>query len=113
MNDSSSDVNFAQIYKYLASVVVNDEEQPPLNPESAACLVDALEDLEKQAALVVNKELEEELNDAYCTLLMNLRKPPKALAKTAESKSIVFVFIARRIGTLSHLRKKYNAQKCM
>lgn len=83
--EPDSEVDFAQIYQYLASVVAGDTDQPTLNPESSACLIDAMEDIEKQAALILNKEMEDELNDAYCTLLLNLKNTPKKYEETVES----------------------------
>ena len=51
-----------------------------------------MEDIEKQAALILNKEMEDELNDAYCTLLLNLKNTPKKYEESVESMKYFYLF---------------------
>ena len=53
-----------------------------------------MEDIEKQAALILNKEMEDELNDAYCTLLLNLKNTPKKYEESVESMKYFYLIFS-------------------
>jgi len=82
------EVNFAEIYSYLASIVKNQEDQPPMSSQSATCLLNAVENIEKQAEIVMNAELEEELTERYATLIGNTKIVPEKLRRRTKDYSV-------------------------
>ena len=87
------EVNFAEIYSYLASIVKNQEDQPPMSSQSATCLLNAVENIEKQAEIVMNAELEEELTERYATLIGNTKIVPEKLRRRSKGSDQIWVLL--------------------
>ena len=55
-----------------------------MSSQSATCLLNAVENIEKQAEIVMNAELEEELTERYATLVGNTKIVPKKLSRRSK-----------------------------
>jgi len=78
-----SQVDLSKIYKYLSEVLMQDLNVTKLDRTNTICLLNSLENIEKQARLISCKELDDEMNKRYSALLIN-RKSVKSAQKERE-----------------------------
>lgn len=73
-----SQVDLSKIYKYLSEVLMQDPNITKLDRTNTICLLNSLENIEKQARLISCKELDDEMNKRYSALLINRRSVKNA-----------------------------------
>jgi len=73
-----SKVDLSKIYKYLSEVLMQDLNVTKLDRTNTICLLNSLENIEKQARLISCKELDDEMNKRYSALLINRRSVKSA-----------------------------------
>ena len=60
-----SQVDLSKIYKYLSEVLMQDLNTTKLDRTNTICLLNSLENIEKQARLISCKDLDDEMNKRY------------------------------------------------
>lgn len=73
-----SQVDLSKIYKYLSEVLMQDLNTTKLDRTNTICLLNSLENIEKQARLISCKDLDDEMNKRYSALLINRRSVKSA-----------------------------------